>query len=248
VPWLAGALLTSIGGDGRVERATVRRVDDQWRPYGAERTFAVDAVCLGYGLIPSLELVHMCGCRVTFSAELRGWVPIRTRRMESSVPGIFIAGDCAGIAGALVAAEEGRIAGITAAEQLGHIAPADAARQRGPHDERRQQLERFRRAFDVAYALKPAIYDLGERDTIACRCEDVTFSELEAAVADGAEGMAQLRAYTRCGMGACQGRICHAPVREWLAARMGCPLEGVGSPPVGMPAKPVVTMGALAVD
>ena len=94
--------------------------------------------------MPSLELARLCGCRLTFSAELRGWIPSRTRTMESSVPGIFIAGDCAGIAGALVAAEEGRIAGISAAEQLGRIAPPRGERRRAPHHARRQRLERFR--------------------------------------------------------------------------------------------------------
>ena len=74
----------------------------------------------------------------------------------------------------------------------------------------------------------------------------MTFAEIAAAVADGAEGMQQIRGYTRCGMGACQGRMCSATVREWLALRTGCSLESVGLPSVGMPAKPVVTMGALA--
>jgi NADPH-dependent 2,4-dienoyl-CoA reductase/sulfur reductase-like enzyme len=246
VPWLASTMLVEIHGSDQVEGATVRPVDRDWRSNGPARTFEVDAVCLGYGLLPSTELARMCGCGIEFSSSLRGWVPIRSSAMESTVPGVFIAGDCAGIAGALCAAEEGRIAGISAAEQLGLLPQETAKRRRRPHQARRARLEHVRRAFDQAYALRPGLFETATPETIVCRCEEVSLLEMEAALADQAHEAGQLRSYTRCGMGACQGRMCGSAVTEWLATRSGRTLQDIGPPAIGLPAKPVVTLGALA--
>ena len=81
-------------------------------------------------------------------------------------------------------------------------------------------------------------------ETVVCRCEEVLLAEMEAAVIDHADGAQQLRNYTRCGMGACQGRMCAASTAEWLAARTGRPLQDIGPPAIGIPAKPLVTLGA----
>jgi D-hydroxyproline dehydrogenase subunit alpha len=173
-------------------------------------------------------------------------VPIRSPAMESTVPGVFIAGDCAGIAGALCAAEEGRIAGISAAAQLGLLPQETAKHRRRPHQARRARLEHVRRAFDQAYALRPGLFETATPETIVCRCEEVSLLEMEAALADQAHEVGQLRSYTRCGMGACQGRMCGSAVTEWLATRRGRTLQDLGPPAVGLPSKPVVTLGALA--
>ena len=246
VPWLSSTMLVEINGATQVESATVRPVDSRWRPSGPAVVFEADSVCLGYGLLPSLELARLCGCAIEFSPMVRGWVPIRSPQLESSVPGIFIAGDCAGIAGALVAVEEGRIAGISAAERLGLLPPEKARRRRAPHEARRAGLNRFRLEFDRVYELQPGLFETVTAETVVCRCEEVLLAEMEAAVIDHADGAQQLRNYTRCGMGACQGRMCAASTAEWLAARTGRPLQDIGPPAIGIPAKPLVTLGALA--
>ena len=64
--------------------------------------------------------------------------------------------------------------------------------------------------------------------TVVCRCEDVTRAEIEQACADGAHDVNQLKAWTRCGMGPCQGRTCGDIAAELLATKMGVSRETVG--------------------
>src|SRR5258705_411673 len=102
---------------------------------GSEREIACDAVCWAVGLVPSVELLHLVGARLRFVSRLGGWVPDVDAHMQTSVPTVFAAGDCAGchedmLAAADVARAQGRLAGVAAAESLG-------ARPRGAADARR---------------------------------------------------------------------------------------------------------------
>lgn len=51
--------------------------------------------------------------------ELGGFVPIRDENMETTVKGVFVAGDVSGVEEASSAMVEGYLAGIAAAESLG---------------------------------------------------------------------------------------------------------------------------------
>jgi NAD(P)H-nitrite reductase large subunit len=57
--------------------------------------------------------------------------------------------------------------------------------------------------------------------TVVCRCEDITRTEIDQALADGALDVNQIKSWTRCGMGPCQGRICGDTVAALAAARLG---------------------------
>ena len=70
-------------------------------------------------------------------------------------------------------------------------------------------------------AIRPAQVAAIPADTIVCRCEDVTRREIEAALDDGAREVNQVKAWTRCGMGPCQGRSCGDVVGEIVARRVG---------------------------
>ncbi len=247
VPWIAGSLIVGIEGTDRVERAIVARADRDWEIIpGTEQAFDVDVVCLGYGLLPSVELAAICGCPLRFASEVRSWVPVRTETMESGVPGIFIAGDCAGISGAVAAAAEGRIAGLTAARQLGYLAPEHYARRLEPHLAHLRGLERFRRGLDRAYRLKPGLVSLAKSGTIVCRCEEVSLGEIDGAIDDGAEDVNHIKAWTRAGMGPCQGRMCATSVLERLARRSGRAIDTLEWPSPRPPAKPLVPLDSLA--
>ncbi len=247
VPWMSRTILTRIEGDSAVSGAVVARAGRDWRPIaGTEQRFEVDAVAVGYGLIPSTELPRLCGCAMTFDPTASTWLPRRDQNYESTVPGVFIVGDGAGVAGVVVAVEEGRVAGLTAARQLGKLSAVDAARLAQPHRNRLASLETLRRAMDRAYSLRPGLFDLTEPSTIACRCEEVTFDDLAQAARDGADSPAMLKSFTRCGMGACQGRMCATTTTEWLAKRAGDAVGSLPLLPAAPPAKAVVTLGALA--
>jgi len=247
VPWLSRTAVTRIDGNDRVTGAVVARVDRDWRPVaGSERRFEVDAVAIGYGLLPSIDLPRICGCALEYDVVARAWSPARNDVFESTVPGVFVVGDGAGVAGAIVAMEEGRIAGLTAAQQLGRSGGTEYDRRVALHRRRIAALERFRLAVNRAYALRSGLFELADSRTVACRCEEVTFDDLEQAVLDGADTLAVLKSFTRCGMGPCQGRMCAAATTEWLAARTGRDPESIGVLPAAPPAKPVVTLDALA--
>ena len=80
---------------------------------------------------------------------------------------------------------------------------------------------RFGRAMAGMMAIRPAQVAAIPRDTLVCRCEDVTRAEIEQAVDDGATEVNQVKAWTRCGMGPCQGRTCGDAVAEIVAGRVG---------------------------
>ena len=95
----------------------------------------MDAVCVGYGFVSSVELTRLAGCRHQYNPLLGGWVPVRDNDMETSISGIYAAGDCAGVAGSLVAKEEGSIAGLAAVRSLGMISRKEAESRARTHSQ-----------------------------------------------------------------------------------------------------------------
>jgi thioredoxin reductase len=89
--------------------------------------FNADSLCLALGLSPLAELAAMSGCRMVFREELGGFLPWHDAEMRTDRPGVYVAGDAAGIEEASVAMEEGRMAGISAAEELGLLSAGQAA-------------------------------------------------------------------------------------------------------------------------
>lgn len=154
-------------GDKRVNEAVICEVDDNWQPVdGTEKTLAVDTIAIAAGLKPLVELAIMHDCQVKFDPVLGGWVPVHDRNMESTYPGIYVAGDITGVEEANTALEEGRLAGVAIAESLGKITAADASKikddiwkrlnglRSGPHGEVRmkakeQQIQSFKESVNL---------------------------------------------------------------------------------------------------
>ena len=114
--------LRSIQGEREVQAAVVGAVDARGCPVpGSEKTFEVDTVCIGYGLIPSVWLTSLLGCRQVYHPLMDAWVPFFDENMQTDQPGVFVAGDGAGIAGVLVAKMQGTLAGLSAAVHTGKI-------------------------------------------------------------------------------------------------------------------------------
>ncbi len=139
---LVSHTLLSVKGSEDVEQATIVAVDDDWEPVtGTEKTLDVDTVGLAVGLTPLAELAWIAGCRFEYVAELGGHTPVHDCNMETTLPGIFVAGDAAGVEEASTAMEEGRLAGLAVAERLGYLQEADAERKK---DEVRTRLSMLR--------------------------------------------------------------------------------------------------------
>lgn len=122
VPILTSSTIKEVKGDREVEKVITVKLDNSWKPIkGTERTLAADCVCIAAGLHPSIELAQMAGCNLGFFSELGGRLPLHNESMETTVDGIYIAGDTAGVEEASTAMEEGRLAGIDMAERLGYL-------------------------------------------------------------------------------------------------------------------------------
>lgn len=113
----------ALGGPS-LEGAVICQLDSGWQPIpGSEKEFAVDGMCLAVGLSPLTELLWQAGCQMSYVPELGGNIPLRDDDLMTSRPGIYVAGDVAGIEEASTAMVEGKIAGLAAALALG-VGPA----------------------------------------------------------------------------------------------------------------------------
>ncbi len=135
VPILTRHTILRAEGKESVESATIAQVDDRWQPIpGTEQTLEVDTICLAVGLTPMSELAWMAGCQFEYIPSLGGHLPIHDENMETTVPGIYVAGDIAGIEEASTAMEEGRLAGLAAADALGYGSEELNQRKDGARD------------------------------------------------------------------------------------------------------------------
>jgi len=235
-----GHTVARILGEAGVEGAVTVRLDADWRPVpGSETTVAVDAVCLGFGLVPSTELAALAGCAHRYAPEAGGWVPVCSEDGETSVPGVYVAGDGGGIGGARAAVVEGRIAGLAAAARLGALSPATAAARLAPLRARRRGLRRAAAALGRAGRVRDGLAALVTPDTLVCRCEEVTAAEVTSVLEEGAADLAEVKRMTRAGMGLCQGRMCGPGLAALFARRTGQPVDGLAPLSVRPPVKPV---------
>jgi D-hydroxyproline dehydrogenase subunit alpha len=232
IPLRYGRIVVRAEGDGRVERVVHAAVDADWRVIpGTEESVAADVLCLGYGFVASLELMRLVGCEFDYEENLGGHVVRRDPWLRTTVDGVYAAGDGAGVEGSFVAIDEGRLAGLAAAM----AAPA------------RRRLGR-RRALNAAtarlYRVGPGIFELPADDTVICRCEEVRRRDLAPAIAS-TDDINLVKAFTRAGMGPCQGRICGRQVAALIAGHHGRRVEDVPLATPRMPVRPV-PIGALA--
>jgi NADPH-dependent 2,4-dienoyl-CoA reductase/sulfur reductase-like enzyme len=216
IPYRLGSFVRMAHGDSAVQRVEIDT------PHGVQ-TIACDLLGVGYGLVPNTELASLLGCaldetdthpRVRVDALLR-----------TSVANVFAAGESGGIGGLAVARIEGAIAGHMAA---GQPAAADVLLPQ------RDRERRFGALLARHFALDPRLHALADDATLVCRCEDVRMGDLAGFTDARAAKLA-----TRCGMGACQGRICGTALAE-----LGRFPRGGARPPV-FPAR-LATLAGLA--
>ena len=210
IAYLPGRAVTAIEGRDRVESVTVSALDGSWRPVaGSARTFEVDAVCLGHGFTPRLELALAAGCRLDDErfVEVDG-------EQRTSVASVFAAGEITGIGGVDLAMAEGTVAGHVAAG--GRL--SDPALRVALH--RRRVLRGFAKRLARAHAIGERWPSWLSDETIVCRCEDVRVADLAAAsAATRSSGLRSLKLLSRAGLGPCRGRVCGRTVEALLAAR-----------------------------
>jgi NADPH-dependent 2,4-dienoyl-CoA reductase/sulfur reductase-like enzyme len=240
VEMMRSYMLQAIEGDQAAHRAVLGKVDAQCRSIpGYTKTFEIDTVCIGYGLIPSMWLTSMLGCRHLYDPMIGAWAPYFDENMQTDQPGIFVAGDGAGIAGVLVDKREGAIAGLYAAMHAGIISAEQA--QQAARIKRRHlnSLRKFRRALDSMYPVHRDLYANISDETIVCRCEGITAGEIRRAIHEGTVNLNDIKKRTRTGMGYCQGANCMPAVAAILTREYGAKPETIEMMTARPPSRPI---------
>lgn len=237
VPIRAGVKSLSVEGDGRVEALA-------WTDAGGrERRVACDAVGASFGLRSEAQLADLAGLGFVFEPLTRQWIPERSTAGRSSRPDVYLAGDGAGIGGADVAELQGERAALALLEDLGR--PVDGARV-AALESRLARHRSFRVSLEKAYPFPAHIAEAIADEEIVCRCEGVTAGDLRRTATErDAHEMNRLKAFTRCGMGRCQGRVCGQAAAEVLSQARGVPIEQVGRLRGNAPVKPIPIKEAL---
>lgn len=231
---LTGVTPLEIGGDdeGSVGSVSVRL------PGGATRTFLCDAVGMGHHLRPETQLADLARCDFRFDADARQWLPEIDSEGRSSVDRVYLAGDSSRILGADGAETAGRLAALAVLNDTGYaVPPGEMARL----SKKMARMDRFRQglveAFPWPYEAAGTLSD----DTVICRCEAISVGELRAVASEkGADELNRAKAFSRIGMGRCQGRFCGHVAAEVVAAAAGIPLVKVGRLRGQAPVKPLI--------
>lgn len=201
------------------------------------RELPCSLLLLHQGVVPNVQISRALRIDHEWDPLQRAWRPRADEWGETALPGIFLAGDCGGIVGAKAAALQGRLAALRAVG-----APAGEA---WPLRRALRRELAVRPFLDRLYKPLPAFLRPAD-ETIVCRCEEVRAGQIREHVRIGCLGPNQAKAYSRAGMGPCQGRLCGLTVSEIMAEARGAGPQEVGYYRIRPPIKPV-TLGELAV-
>ncbi|MGX9417887.1 FAD-dependent oxidoreductase [Vibrio sp. WJH972] len=232
VPLYMGCRDLEVTGDERAQGLRFTCRDKQM-------DIAAKTVLLHEGVVPNLRLSHSINCEHEWYEPQRYWKPKLDSWGQTSVDGVSIAGDSAGIGGGPMAAARGHLAAIDSAYKLEKI---NQLKRDHIAEEHRVNLnkELFIRPFlDHVFPPNRQALVPENDETLVCRCEEITAGQIRQAIAQGASHPAQIKARTRAGMGPCQGRMCAATISEIIADNCAIDITDVGTMRVRTPLKPL---------
>ncbi|HEY3335806.1 MAG TPA: NAD(P)/FAD-dependent oxidoreductase [Candidatus Limnocylindrales bacterium] len=237
VPYRTRTTVIEALGEARVTGARIASLDPSWRVVpGSERTIECDAVAVGYGFTPQVELPLQLGCEMTLDRD--GSLVARVDDAQAStVEGVFAAGEACGVGGAELAVAEGQIAGAAAASSA---TGRPAGAPRGAHG-RRSAGRAFARAMHESFTVPTGWQGWLTPETIVCRCEEVTAGRIDEVIRGlGAADPRAVKLFARPGMGLCQGRVCGYATACLVASGAGrdvtaADLHAIASRPIAQP-------------
>jgi NADPH-dependent 2,4-dienoyl-CoA reductase/sulfur reductase-like enzyme len=188
VTFAPGSWVVAAQGQSALESVTISRA-------GKTQTIPCDYLACGFHLVPNIELAQLLGCQIR-----NGFVHV-DEVQQTSIANVFCAGEPTSIGGIELSLIEGQIAGLAAADRAHESRELFSARKKA---------QRFARALDRAFQLRPELKKLAAPETLICRCEDIPYGRLQSHT-----GWRSAKLHTRCGMGPCQGRIC-GPATQFL--------------------------------
>ena len=229
--YISDVTALSAVGNGRLQRI-------QYKSNHGSATIDADWLLLHQGVIPNSQLLRAVECAFSWNNQQLCWQPIVDSWGETSQPNIFAVGDASGIIGADAAPYSGRLAVLSLAARIGKITDVHRGQLAAPLRKRLLHHQRIRPFLDKLY--RPAdAFRIPTGDTIVCRCENISATSITAAIKEGCKGPNQLKFFTRCGMGPCQGRYCGTTVSEMLATLTGSDIQDIGYFRIRHPIKPV---------
>lgn len=252
-------VVTGLGYVWRLRRAGVRHIDEvesveaigheriervRWRVAGARHEAPASGLLLHEGVVPQTHLTMAIGCAHDWHAGQHCFVPRIDAFGNTDFEAILVAGDCGGIGGARAAALRGTLAALGAAHTLGRIDLAERDQRAAAVQRELQPHVGIRGFIDALYPPRAEVLNPPD-DRIICRCEGVTAGRVRESVAIGCLGPNQVKSFTRCGMGPCQGRMCGLTLTEVIAAERDVAPGEVGALRVRPPLKPL-RLGELA--
>ena len=258
-PVFPGAVVRGVAGALEVEGITIVTLSD-----GSERRLVCDTIVTAIDVTPTVEMFDLLGCTTRFEPAKGGYVPVLDAELRCTLPGIYAAGDCAGISdAALLDPDLGAVEGRRAARTAARDAGLEAAEESAPIRHSGPPRDIWRREWLAAHASPHAA------ELIICRCEEVTLHDLlgvrppryldydkkpfenrdlRTLAQDGPVNQDQIKRLTRAGMGACQGRRCREQVQELLAMQGNQPPASIPLPSFRAPLRPIALGVLTATD
>jgi NADPH-dependent 2,4-dienoyl-CoA reductase/sulfur reductase-like enzyme len=229
IPVHQGVQLERIDGERRVQSVS-------WRQGQTVHSLDCDALAFAHALRSETQLADLLGCDFSWSPLNRAWLPTRDGAGRSSLAGVYLAGDGAGIMGADAAEMAGELAALTMLGDSGH--PVDPARSE-QLKRKLAAIERFRHGLEVAFPFPENWAAQTPDEVTICRCEEVSAGDIRQTVAQGHWEINRVKAMCRIGMGRCQGRMCGLAATEIVAHACGREVSEVGRLRGQAPIKPL---------
>ncbi|MDR6758704.1 NADPH-dependent 2,4-dienoyl-CoA reductase/sulfur reductase-like enzyme [Mycoplana sp. BE70] len=219
------------GSDGRTNGLRYRR-----KGQGRETILSCDALAIGYGLKSETQLADLLGVDFHFDPQQRQWLPTTDLDGRSCVDGVYLAGDGVSIRGNQIAAIAGELAALALLSDMnGSEAP-----QAGSLRREISRARRFRRALDSVFAFPTDQLKTLPDEALICRCEGLTAGAVRDVVGlSGESDINRVKAFSRLGMGRCQGRVCGPAAAELIAAAASTDILHVGRLRGQAPLKPI---------
>ncbi len=247
LPFLPGFLRSGLAAKGAALIASVRKASKiihgarlrgimengshrvlRYRKGGREVEVEFDHLFLHHGLTPDVNLPSLAGVRLEWNGERAAFEPQRDEWGVTNIETISLAGDGAAIAGAESAWHDGAIAALEACRRMGRIDAAKRDELARVHRREQRAAAQGRRFLERLYRPESTIRR-NEGNPVLCRCEEITAGQLRDALEHlPIEGPNQWKAFSRCGMGPCQGRQCGLAVSETIAGHLNMTMDSVG--------------------
>lgn len=231
VPIIRGVTDIRAEGSERLEKVT-------FRTGGETRVIETGTLLRHEGIIPRTHILNSMNAKHRWDSVQRYMYPVADENGATSIDGVYVAGDSSYVHGGDASLAKGTLAGIDAARRLGVISDGEAKYRSEPVRRNLRRMRTGRVFLRYVFAPNPNIFDVPD-ETMVCRCECVTAGNIRRAVDEGYLDVNEIKRFTRCGMGQCQGRMCGPGLVEIAAAARAVSPEKVGWLQIRQPFSPV---------